>query len=45
MEARPRVLTELLNGNQQFEIPLYQRRYSWGNIERAQFWADILKAS
>ncbi|MDV6373399.1 DUF262 domain-containing protein [Deinococcus arenicola] len=45
MEARPRVLTELLNGNQQFEIPLYQRRYSWGNSERAQFWADILKAS
>ncbi|NTY00457.1 DUF262 domain-containing protein [Deinococcus sp. JMULE3] len=45
MEARPRVLTELLNGNQQFEIPLYQRRYSWRDEERSQFWKDILRAS
>ncbi|QFP75035.1 DUF262 and DUF1524 domain-containing protein [Deinococcus sp. AJ005] len=46
MEARQELLLELLAGpNQQFEIPLYQRRYSWTDAQRAQLWADVLRVA
>ncbi|ULH16657.1 DUF262 domain-containing protein [Deinococcus sp. KNUC1210] len=44
MIAEQAKLTELLQGIKQFEVPLYQRPYSWGNTEREQFWRDILRA-
>lgn len=44
MIAEQAKLTELLQGIKQFEVPLYQRPYSWSNAEREQFWRDILRA-
>ncbi len=44
MIAEQAKLAELLEGSKQFEVPLYQRPYSWGKPEREQFWRDILRA-
>ncbi|GHF64054.1 uncharacterized protein with ParB-like and HNH nuclease domain/predicted transport protein [Deinococcus metalli] len=44
MIAEQAKLAELLEGTKQFEVPLYQRPYSWGTPEREQFWRDILRA-
>ncbi|GAA0516027.1 DUF262 and DUF1524 domain-containing protein [Deinococcus depolymerans] len=43
MIAEQARLAELLHGSKQFEVPLYQRPYSWGTSEREQFWRDILR--
>lgn len=46
MQAGQELLLELLGGqNQQFEIPLYQRRYSWTDAQRRQLWEDILRVA
>lgn len=37
-------LLELLSGAQQFEVPLYQRPYSWTDDHRRQLWDDLLRA-
>ncbi|GGK85664.1 DUF262 and DUF1524 domain-containing protein [Deinococcus radiotolerans] len=44
MIAEQAKLAELLEGSKQFEVPLYQRPYSWGTPEREQFWRDIVRA-
>ncbi len=42
MDARKGNIYEILNGNRQFLIPVYQRYYSW-NIEQCQrLWNDIV---
>lgn len=43
MIAEQAKLAALLEGAKQFEVPLYQRPYSWGGPEREQFWRDILR--
>jgi len=45
MKAIHRRLTEIINGNKQFIIPVFQRDYSWTTEECRQMWGDILKAS
>jgi alkylated DNA nucleotide flippase Atl1 len=40
--ARQTTLFELLQGQKQFQIPLYQRTYSWVEGHLQQLWSDIL---
>ncbi|CAM3711984.1 DUF262 domain-containing protein [Deinococcus frigens] len=44
MNAEMHELLGLLSGSQQFEVPLYQRPYSWQDADRQQLWNDVLKA-
>jgi len=37
-------LLDLLKVNAQFEVPIYQRAYAWGDAECDQLWRDILRA-
>ncbi|PWW62805.1 GmrSD restriction endonuclease domain-containing protein [Actinokineospora spheciospongiae] len=39
--ARETSLQELLEGAKQYQIPLYQRPYSWGTGQLKQLWEDI----
>lgn len=46
MKAEQTTLHRMMSGpNQQFEMPLYQRRYSWTDKHRWQLWRDVLRAS
>lgn len=42
MKANEVALAKLLGGQQQFQIPLYQRTYSWTDAQLKQLWRDIL---
>jgi alkylated DNA nucleotide flippase Atl1 len=33
---------DLVQGEKQFQVPLYQRTYGWSDIQLAQLWRDIL---
>jgi len=33
---------DLVQGEKQFQVPLYQRTYSWGDKHLAQLWRDLL---
>jgi alkylated DNA nucleotide flippase Atl1 len=39
--ARETTLQELLEGSKQYQVPLYQRTYSWTNDELRLLWEDI----
>ncbi|MFJ4102258.1 GmrSD restriction endonuclease domain-containing protein [Amycolatopsis japonica] len=39
--ARETTLQELLEGSKQYQVPLYQRTYSWENDQLRQLWEDI----
>ncbi|MEU8261586.1 DUF262 domain-containing protein [Micromonospora sp. NPDC048999] len=41
--ARETTLQELLEGSKQYQVPLYQRTYSWTKSQLARLWDDILK--
>lgn len=41
--ARETTLGELLGGPKQYQVPLYQRTYSWGKPQLEQLWEDILQ--
>jgi alkylated DNA nucleotide flippase Atl1 len=36
---------DLVQGEKQFQVPLYQRTYSWGGKQLAQLWRDLLAQS
>jgi alkylated DNA nucleotide flippase Atl1 len=36
---------ELVGGEKQFQVPLYQRTYSWGSPQLEQLWRDIIEHS
>lgn len=42
MDARKSNIYEILNGNRQFIIPVYQRFYSWGLPQCRRLWNDIV---
>ena len=42
MQAINRQFTEIINGNKQFIIPVFQRDYSWTIEQCDQMWADIM---
>jgi len=39
-ESTVKTLTE---GQKQFQIPLYQRQYAWGDSQLSQLWEDVLQ--
>lgn len=41
--ARETTLQELLEGAKQYQVPLYQRTYSWTTAQLQRLWDDILK--
>ncbi len=44
MDAGKKILLDLLTGSLRFTVPVYQRRYSWGETQCRQLWADIVTA-
>lgn len=43
MDARKGNIYEILNGNKQFLIPVYQRFYSWDIDQCKRLWNDIVR--
>ena len=41
--ARETTLQELLEGTKQYQVPLYQRTYSWTRPQLERLWSDLLK--
>ncbi|MDG4788186.1 DUF262 domain-containing protein [Micromonospora sp. WMMD1102] len=41
--ARETTLRELLEGTKQYQVPLYQRTYSWKTTQLERLWEDVLK--
>jgi hypothetical protein len=41
--ARETTLQELLEGAKQYQVPLYQRTYSWKKDQLSRLWDDILQ--
>ncbi|MBM0236528.1 DUF262 domain-containing protein [Micromonospora sp. ATA32] len=41
--ARETTLQELLEGSKQYQVPLYQRTYSWTKPQLERLWNDIVK--
>ena len=45
MKAINRPFAEIINGNKQFIIPVFQRDFSWTREQCQQLWADVRRAS
>ncbi|MEW2557558.1 GmrSD restriction endonuclease domain-containing protein [Streptomyces griseorubiginosus] len=43
MHAQETTFKELVQGEKQFQVPLYQRTYSWQQDELQQLWDDVLE--
>ena len=43
MQATKNTLFQILNGNQQFIIPVFQRDYSWETEQCRQMWSDVVR--
>ena len=43
MQVRETTLKTLIEGEKQFQVPLYQRPYEWGYRQLSQLWDDILE--
>ena len=41
--ARETTLQELLEGTKQYQVPLYQRTYSWKQTQLERLWEDIVQ--
>ena len=41
--ARETTLQELLEGSKQYQVPLYQRTYSWTKLQMARLWEDVVQ--
>lgn len=41
--ARETTLQELLGGAKQYQVPLYQRTYSWGREQLDKLWEDVIQ--
>ncbi len=41
--ARETTLQELLEGSKQYQVPLYQRTYSWKKDQLERLWTDVLQ--
>lgn len=42
MQARETTFQQLVQGEKQFQVPLYQRTYSWKEPQLQQLWSDVL---
>ena len=45
MKAINRPFTDIINGNRQFIIPVFQRDFSWTREQCEQLWRDVKRAS
>lgn len=45
MRAEDCFFTKIINGTTQFVIPVFQRDYSWTEVECVQLWKDVLRIS
>jgi uncharacterized protein with ParB-like and HNH nuclease domain len=43
MQARETTFYELIQGDKQFQVPLYQRTFGWQDKQLKQVWSDILE--
>lgn len=43
MQVRETTLKELIQGEKQFRVPLWQRQYTWKRDEHLLLWSDILE--
>jgi uncharacterized protein with ParB-like and HNH nuclease domain len=43
VHAQETTFSELVQGEKQFQVPLYQRTYSWQRDELQQLWVDVLE--
>src|SRR5438093_53590 len=43
MEVGESSLKKLTEGQKQFQIPLYQRSFAWGDSQLSQLWEDVLE--
>jgi alkylated DNA nucleotide flippase Atl1 len=43
MQVGESTLKKLVEGQKQFQIPLYQRQYAWEDSQLAQLWEDVLE--
>jgi uncharacterized protein with ParB-like and HNH nuclease domain len=42
MRAHEVSFLDLVQGEKQFQVPLYQRTYSWGEKHLTQLWRDLV---
>src|SRR4051794_40739425 len=43
MQARELTLRKLLDGQRQYQLPLFQRPYSWTPQQQTQLWRDVIE--
>ncbi len=43
MHAQETTFSKLVHGETQFQVPLYQRTYTWQRDELSQLWDDVLE--
>jgi uncharacterized protein with ParB-like and HNH nuclease domain len=43
MQVRETTLKELIQGEKQFRVPLWQRQYTWRRDEHSLLWSDIME--
>src|SRR4051812_13647045 len=43
MQVGESTLMTLIEGQKQFQVPLYQRQYSWADSQLSQLWDDVLE--
>ncbi len=43
MQVGESTLKTLIEGQKQFQVPLYQRQYAWTDSQLSQFWEDVLE--
>jgi alkylated DNA nucleotide flippase Atl1 len=43
MQVGESTLKELIEGEKQFQVPLYQRQYAWSSPQLSQLWEDVLE--
>jgi len=43
MQVGESTLKSLVEGQRQFQVPLYQRQYTWDTAQLSQLWDDVLE--
>ena len=43
MEAKDTPFSHMIQGNKQFQIPVFQRDYRWTDVQCSQLWDDLLR--
>ncbi|WP_335983894.1 GmrSD restriction endonuclease domain-containing protein [Streptomyces sp. CA2R106] len=43
MHAQETTFNDLVQGEKQYQVPLYQRTYSWGREQLQQLWDDVME--